>query len=98
MIIWRELVLSSVKLTVLASLVGLKLLRHKTRSRNAEAFSAGATQCGDEEHFSRDRRQCIRFSKIDASEDSKSRRQEARSRDRQRHRPNRNVANESYTG
>lgn len=84
MIIRRELVLLSVKPTVLVtSLVGLKLLRRKTRSRNAEAFSAGATRCGDEEHFSRDRRQCICFSKIDASEDSKSRRQEARSRDRQ---------------
>lgn len=34
----------------------------------------------DEEHFSRDRRQCIRFSKIDALEDSKSRRQKMRGR------------------
>lgn len=75
----------------------MKLLRRKTRSHSVEAFSVGATRCGDEEHFSRDRRQCIRFSKIDAPEDSKSRWQEVRGR-KIGGGPNRNTANESYTG
>lgn len=78
--------------------VGVKLLKCKTRSHSVEAFSSRVTRCGDEKYFSRDRRQCIRFSKIDASEDNKSRRQKVKGRKIGSGGPNRNTGNESYTG